>query len=245
MVIHSDLRARNTHPSYVAAKTGDAEAANRLVRDLLSVERTEWLARFLAGKRTTLVGVTADEVGGFNAIPDAMAEILSECLGSEIVAGTIVQANKVGHTKADGWHRLVTPAVFIGNVVAGAAYVLVDDHVGFGGTFANLRGFIEGKEGHVLAMTALTETRDARNIALHPATLNVLKSKHGRELEQFWLAEFGHGIDCLTNIEAGYLCRVESVAAIKARMAQAAELARRSGLSPVGLSAPPIDNPPE
>ena len=94
-------------------------------------------------------------------------------------------------------------------------------------------------------MTALTETRDARNIALHPETLNVLKSKHGRELEQFWLAEFGRGIDCLTNIEAGYLCRVESVAAIKARMAQAAELARRSGLSPVGLSAPPINNPLE
>ena len=94
-------------------------------------------------------------------------------------------------------------------------------------------------------MTALTETRDARNIALHPETLNVLKSKHGRELEQFWLAEFGHGIDHLTNIEAGYLCRVESVAVIKTRMAQAAELARGSGLSSVGLSPSPIDTPPE
>jgi hypothetical protein len=242
VVIHSDLQARNRHSSYAAAKVGDAEAANTLVRDLLSVESTERLAHLVAGRHPLVLGVTADEVGGFNAIPDAMAEILAECLDSEVASGTIIQANKVGHTRANGWHRLVTPAVFDGDVVLGADYVLVDDHVGFGGTLANLRGFIEHRGGHVIGMTTLTETREARQIAIRIATLNVLQERHGRELGQFWRAEFGHGIDCLTNIEAGYLCRVESVATIKTRMAKAAELARSRGLSPVSLSSPPVDN---
>jgi hypothetical protein len=61
--------------------------------------------------------------------------------------------------------------------------------------------------------------------------LEVPDKKHGDELKQFWRFEFGHGAECLTDIEAGYLCRVESVAAIKDRMAEAAESARRRGFS--------------
>jgi hypothetical protein len=61
----------------------------------------------------------------------------------------------------------------------------------------------------------------------------VLREKHGRELEEFWQGTFGHGTACLTNVEAGYLCRVESVATVKSRMAKAAELARSGGLSSV------------
>jgi len=148
----------------------------------------------------------------------------------------VIQANKVGHTSADGWHRLVTPAVFQGDVAEGADYLLVDDHVGFGGRLANLRGFIETKGGHVIAMTTLTETRSARQISVRQETLDMLERKHGSELQEFWSCEFGHGIDCRTDIEAGYLCRAESVATIKARMAEAAELARGRGLSPVKLT---------
>ena len=237
VVVHAELRARNAHPAYAAAKSGDADGADKLVRDLLAAESTEQLARMLSGRRPVIFGVTADEVGGFNAIPDAMAEILGEYLGSAVAAGAIIQANKVGHTRADGWHRLVTPAVFNGDVIAGADYVLVDDHVGFGGTLANLRGFIEHNGGHVFCMTTLTETRDARRIAASKETLDLLHARHGQELDHFWRSEFGHGTDCLTNIEAGYLCRVESVAAIKARMAQAAGLARSRGMSPIGIFA--------
>lgn len=239
VIIHSDLRTRNAHSAYAAAKSGGADAAKRLVEDLISPGQTERLATLLAGRLPILLAVTADEVGGFNAIPDAMAQSLGFQLGSNVAAGTIVQANKVGHTKADGWHRLVTPAKFTGKVISGTGYLLVDDHVGFGGTLANLRGFIEENGGTVVAMTTLTETGAARHIAVRTDTLNVLQSKHGTELANFWHREFGHGIECLTNIEAGYLCRVESVAAIKTRMAQAAELARGRGLSPVSLDDGP------
>lgn len=166
-----------------------------------------------------------------------MAQVIALQPGLTIATGGIVQGNKVGHTRADGWHRLVTPAVFSGEVDTTAAYILVDDHVGFGGTLANLRGFIAYGGGTVLGTTTLTETRAARHISVRLATLDMLRNKHGSELEHFWQALLGHGIDCLTDIEAGYLYRVESVTAIKARMAQAAELARGRGLSAVGVGA--------
>jgi adenine/guanine phosphoribosyltransferase-like PRPP-binding protein len=226
---------RNGHPLFVAAKTGDVRAAKKLVEDLLCSDETERLKVFLAGRKPNLLAVTADEAMGFNAIPDALAQALGARLELTATAGTVVQANKVGHTRADGWHRLVTPAVFKGEVAAGDDYVLCDDHVGFGGTLANLRGFIEAHGGRVVGMTTLTETPGARQIAVRETTLNLLQDKHGRKLEEFWCGAIGHGTASLTNIEAGYLYRVESVAAIKARMAQAAELARRGGLSPVGL----------
>jgi hypothetical protein len=127
------------------------------------------------------------------------------------------------------------PATFTGSVPVGVDCVLVDDHIGFGGTLANLRGHIEVNGGHVLAITTLTETGGGRQIAVRPHALSALYSKHGNELTQFWRAVFGHGLDCLTNVEAGYLSRVESFDAVRTRMAEAAELARRRGLSGIDL----------
>jgi hypothetical protein len=72
-------------------------------------------------------------------------------------------------------------------------------------------------------------------IAPRPDTLSVLERKHGQELNQLWNGVFGYPTNCLTDIEAGYLSRVESVAGIKTRLAQAATLARGRGLSPVQL----------
>lgn len=238
VVVHGDLRARNGHPAYAAAKAGDPQAAKAIVEDLLAGSAVEQIRTFIADRRPVLLAVTAEEISGFNAIPDAMAQALAASLGFTAAAGAVVQANKVAYTRADGWHRLVTPAMFVGAVAAGADYLLVDDHGGFGGTLANLRGFVEHRGGRVLGMTTLTETRDARRIAMRAEALGMLRGKHGDELERFWRAEFGHGFDCLTHIEAGYLCRAESIAAVKDRMAQAAELARRSGLSPVGRLRP-------
>ena len=239
VVIHSDMPHRNNHAFYAAAKAGDAEAAKTLVQDLLSADGIAQVSGLLSGRPAIFIPVVADEVSGFNAIPDAMAQEIANRLGLMALAGTIVQANKVGHTRADGWHRLVTPAVFSGDVEEHANTILVDDHVGFGGTLANLRGYIEQRGGHVLGMTTLTETRAARKIAVRAETLTMLQDRHGEELNHFWFEEFGHTVDCLTDIEAGYLCRVESVAAIKNRMAQAAELARGRGFSAVGLGPRP------
>jgi adenine/guanine phosphoribosyltransferase-like PRPP-binding protein len=100
-----------------------------------------------------------------------MAQTLAMQLDWPTSAGEVVQSNKVGHTRAKSFNRLVTPASFEGRVVDGQTYVLVDDHVGLGGTLANLKGFIETHGGRVAAMTTLTESRDARHIALQTDTL--------------------------------------------------------------------------
>jgi len=131
--------------------------------------------------------------------------------------------------------RLVTPPLFGGEVKRVKDYVLVGDHVGLGGTLANMRGYIEAGGGRVIAMTTLTESRAARKISATLETINVLRLKHGQELETFWQENFGYGLDCLTEVEAGYLARQSSFDAIRTNLAEAAEEAGSSGLSAIPL----------
>ena len=230
VVIHTGVRIRDSHPGYRAAKAGDANAALTLASDLLSPEGIVRLRVIVNHRAALLLPVVADELTGFNAIPDAMAHILGNALGLAVVAGEIVQTNKVGHTRAPAFQRLVTPATFEGRVQAGASYVLVDDHVGLGGTLANLRGYVEARGGTVITMTTLTESRDARAISLRPDTRDVLRERHGEELDDLWKSQFGYGIDCLTEVEALNLCRQQSVTGIEDFLAQAAIEARGRGL---------------
>lgn len=232
VVVHTTVRERDGHPAYASAKAGDPEAALTLGSDLLDSRSVEELRSIIGAREALLLPVIADETLGFNAIPDAMAQVLGRDLNLLVIAGEIVQTNKVGHTRAPAFQRLVTPAVFDGEVQAGAAYVLVDDHVGLGGTLANLRGHVEGHGGHVIAITTLTESREARRISLRPETRDMLWERHGEELDQLWRAQFGHGIDCLTEVEALQLCRQPSVAGIEDFLAKAAVEARGRGLAP-------------
>lgn len=230
--MHSSVPVRDSHHAYPLAKAGDADAAFELARDLISAETTAQLDAFIDAENPLLLPVIADETTGFNAIPDAMAHVLGGMLGLAVQVGEIVQINKVGHTRAPAFQRLVTPAQFAGEVFADRAYVLVDDHVGLGGTLANLKGFLETNGASVLAITTLTESRDARKISLRPATRAMLWDKHGEALDELWRSQFGHGIDCLTDIEAHNLCRQPSIAAIEDFLAKAAIEARGRGLDP-------------
>lgn len=99
VVIHTDVRTRDTHPGYTAAKTGDAEAALMLASDLQSPEGIVRLKAVIGNRPSLLLPVVADELTGFNAIPDAMAQVLGIELGIPVLAGEIVQTNKVGHTR--------------------------------------------------------------------------------------------------------------------------------------------------
>ncbi len=226
---------RNHHPAYSPAKSGDSNAALKLVSDLLSDDGIAKIRALFGDRQPLLVPVAAIESSGFNAIPDAMAQALSVRLGVAMASYDLKQSNYVAHTKANGWHRLVTPAEFIGTITKGKDYFLIDDHVGFGGTLANLRGYIETNGGQVIGMTTLSETRGGNIIAIRPETKNMLYSNHGKDIDIFWRSVFGYGIDCLTNIEAGYLSRVESIDAIRAHMAREAETARSRGVQSIFL----------
>lgn len=229
VIIHTDVRARDTHYNYVAAKGGDADAALELAIDLLSDDALSNLRQAIGERDALLLPVTAEETMGFNAIPDAMAQVIGRDLGLRVASGEIVQTNKVGHTRARAFQRMVTPPAFAGPVERDANYVLVDDHVGLGGTLANLRGHVEAGGGTVIAMTALTESRDGRRISLRPETLAMLRERHGEALARLWRIQFGYGLDCLTEVEAQILCRQPSVAAIEDFLAQAAIEARGRG----------------
>lgn len=230
VIIHTDVRTRDADHRYAAAKAGDANAALALAVELVSDDAFAPILGASRGRAFLFLPVIADETAGFNAIPDAMAQVLGWLMHRPVVAGEIVQTNKVGHTRARTFQRLVTPASFDGPVRRDSNYVLVDDHVGLGGTLANLRGYVEAQGGRVIAMTTLTESREARRISLRPETLAMLRARHGEALDAFRKAQFGYGIDCLTEVEAQNLCRQQSVAAIEDFLAQAAVEARGRGL---------------
>ena len=198
----------------------------------MSEDGVQQLKALVLEPETLILPVVADELAGYNAIPDAMAQTLATRLGLQAVAGKIVQTNKVGHTRAKTFQRIVTPAAFSGQVSDRGRYILVDDHVGLGGTLANLKGYLETRGGVVVAMTTLTESHNGRQIALRAGTLGVLEAKHGQALDTFWRSQFNHGIDSLTEIEAQNLSRQESVGAIQDILAQAAIEARGRGLDP-------------
>ena len=168
----------------------------------------------------TLVSAHALEREGVNAIPEVFAERLSQVLGWPAETG-VVQTNVVSHTGANGFWRLARQAEFDGPVQPGRTYVLVDDFVGMGGTLANLRGYIESKGGRVLAAVSLTGKPHSAKLALSPERLHELRSKHGTELENWWVGRFAHAFDALTESEARYLARTETADTIRDRIVEA------------------------
>lgn len=90
VILHTSVALRDGHPGYHAAKSGDTEAALTLAIDLLEQQAVIDLGNIAAGRSAKLLPVVADEIMGFNAIPDAMAQILSRKLESSVIAGEIV-----------------------------------------------------------------------------------------------------------------------------------------------------------
>lgn len=118
-IIHAKESAVRGHERYRAAKTGDSDAAFDLVRLFLNpacIRAIQELGDRTSGESVTFVSAHALEREGVNAIPEAMAEMLSQRLGWK-VEHEIVQTNIVSHTKADGFSRLAKQAAFDGEVV--------------------------------------------------------------------------------------------------------------------------------
>lgn len=242
VLTHCTVAERDQHEKYAAAKSGDHGAAVALVFELINATTIEKIAQLtkdyrIAGNPPLIVPVAAIEKHGYNAIPSAMSEELSIWLHLPVHKGELRQINKVGHTRAPSWQRIVTPPLFSGDVIPERNYILVDDHVGVGGTLANIRGYIEDKGGRVVAMTTLTASQDAEKISLTSESLNMLKSKYGQELEAFWQEHFGYGLECLTAIEARNIARQPSVDAIRRFLFKAADEANRGGIVPVTCRA--------
>ncbi len=220
VLIHASESAVKQHPSYRAAKSGDAEAAMDLVADTLNIEQVEALAAMFPEASPTLVSAHAYEREGVNAIPEAFADALGGLLAWP-VDGNVVQSNIVAHTGAGGFERLARQASFDGAIEPGLSYVLVDDFVGMGGTLANLRGYIHAHGGNVLAAVALTGKPYSAQLSPSRKQLEELRERHGEAAEHWWLERFGHAFDALTQSEARYLAHTEDFERIRDRIAAA------------------------
>jgi orotate phosphoribosyltransferase-like protein len=209
--------------SYASAKRGaSSESAISLVIDCIDDSAMISVKSVLAGKKARIVSVHAEELTGRNKIPMAYGEVLAGVLGLDTDPG-IVQASVANHSHAPSiYHRFASPPVFEGYVEKNADYVIIDDTCTAGGTLANLRGFIEEHGGNVVLMSVLALNGVGRSydISLSPGTLYQLRKKHP-QLNEWWREEFGYGIDCLTEGEAGHLRAAPSFDTIRNRISEA------------------------
>ena len=223
ILLAGETRTRR-HPEYLDAKAGDALAAAKLVGSLVDEAAIAAVQALISavseGGKPVLVSAHAYERQGVNAIPAALAKLLSERLDTPFGA-TVVQTNIVSHTGADGYGRLARQARFGGFVHKGHEHVMVDDFVGQGGTLANLRGWIEQRGGKVVGAVVLTGKSYSAKLSPSQEQLHELRQRHGRDFEGWWRKNFGHSFDCLTQSEARYLARSPDADTIRNRLAAA------------------------
>ena len=222
-VLLADETRTKRHPAYAAAKAGDTAAATNLVHALVDETGISAVRRLLdavGAALPVLVSAHAYERDGFNAIPAALARLLSERLGLPFDTA-VVQTNVVGHTGASGYGRLARQATFEGEVETGREHVMVDDFIGQGGTLANLRGWIEKQGGRVVGAVGLTGKQYSAKLNPSREQLHELEQKHGSDFESWWREYFGHAFDCLTQSEARYLTRSPDADTIRDRLAAA------------------------
>ncbi len=217
VLIHASESAVKQHPAYQAAKAGHGLSATALVNDTMSDAQNQCLVDLLYQHSPILVSAHAYEREGINAIPEAFAVEISKATGWSHDT-TVAQINVVAHTGANGFSRMARQAEFTGIIQSGCEYVLVDDFVGMGGTLANLKGYIETHGGKVLAAVALTGKSHSAKLAPSAERLQELRGKHGTELENWWIHRFAHTFDALTESEARYLARTETIDTIRNRI---------------------------
>ncbi|MEI6708829.1 MAG: hypothetical protein WCK96_17030 [Methylococcales bacterium] len=204
VILNAALGDASKHSSYLAAKSGDLEAALMLATDLISEEAIAKLADVIGDKKPLLIPVHAEEAISINRIPLAYAI----AIGSEFnlpIEFNIVQSAKVSRTGSDGFSRLAFPPPFSGIPSNPAQHAIIfDDTLTQGGTLASLRGYIAQFEIETIAATTLTGKNYSSVLAISDETLATLREKY-HELEHWWINYFGYGFNCLTESEARYL----------------------------------------
>ena len=126
VILNAALGDASKHSNYLAAKSGDLNAALILAIDLINQEAIEKLAIIIQNKKPLLVPVHAEEAISINRIPLAYAIILARKLELPVELN-IVQSAKVSRTGSDGFSRLAFPPPFSGEPSAKADYAIILD----------------------------------------------------------------------------------------------------------------------
>jgi hypothetical protein len=219
------------HPDYDAAKNHeDRTAALSLVHSFLKTPENQAQLQFLKQKYpdAIIVPVHAVEAKGRNKIPGALAEYISRSTGIEI-NDNIIQTNRVHRTGKNEWHRFAFRPSFDGEVKTGRKYILVDDVFSNGGSFNELRLFIEKKDGKVVHAVTLSLGGHGNEIAPIPEVIKELVDKYGQDTLSLFLQEinlYDGNYKALTNPEACALRRSPSLDEARDRILAARQAGR-------------------
>ena len=194
VVVHTTLGTlRGKHVElYNKAKAGDVEAAEELVSKVVKSEKVKALAE--AYPKATVVPVHAEEALGRNKIPAVYAKQF-EKYGLAVVSD-IRQINKPFHTGSDRVGRFIRRARFDGEVEAGKEYILVDDHITMGSTLRDLKDYIEGKGGKVVAISTLTASAGGTKLRPTEQQKQQLKERGvtNEQLKELGIADSADGL---------------------------------------------------
>jgi len=219
------------HPDYDAAKNHeDRTAALSLVHSFLKTPENQTQLKLLKQKYpdAIIVPVHAIEARGKNKIPGALAEYIGKSTGIEI-NDNIIQTNRVHRTGKDEWHRFAFRPSFDGEVKIGRNYIIVDDVFSNGGSFNELRLFIEKRGGMVVHAVALSLGGHGNEIVPNSEIINSLVDKYGPETLSLFLQEFNlydGNYKALTNPEAFALRRASSLDEARNRILAARQTGR-------------------
>lgn len=215
-IIGGDLGTLSSHPDYEAAKAGDVAAAVRVAQNLVTDELAQQVRDMIGDSEPIIVPVASIEATGRNKIPPISAVVLADRLGLKATSD-IVQSNAPKRTALSGLDRIFASPAFDGPVTAGQDYLLLDDTLTQGGTFAALASHIQSGGGNVVGAVALTGKQYSAILRPSPETLSALREKHG-DLENDFRAATGYGFDALTESEARYLTNFKPADAVRDRI---------------------------
>lgn len=205
------------YPLYLRAKSeGDGDAARRVVGRCISPQKIDILAEIvskiieLKQPPPLLVfplsvelqdDAASSAVRAGNGLPAAMSYYLSQRLGCP-EDREIYQISVVKRTKLLRRARLLNQPAFKGSIQKGRYYIVLDDVVTLGGTFAALRSHILRGGGRIAAITALAHANghDFR-LSITDATLSQLVCEYGPKLITYWSQTFKHSLADMTEEE--------------------------------------------
>lgn len=214
-------------PAYKGAKAGSVKDGVEVAKILVTPDLLMKIQQMAGDKNPIIQPVNAIEATGKNRVPLTAAAMIERELGLE--SGTIIiQSSSPKRTGMSGIDRVFSRPVFEGEVEPGRAYILLDDTVTQGGTFASLTQHIEAGGGKVLGTIALTGKQYSSKLSLSDVTLAKLRSQHG-DLEAEFETATGYRFDALTESEARSLANFKPADAVRDRILQGGREAGAQG----------------